>query len=471
MNGGGSWVRGGACVAWGLAAIGSIMAVTSTSARAASTEVDLLQRTRATVWVSSWAGNAAYAPEKLVDGKLETAWNGRSRKLVGTKVGFFVPRAATVTRIELTVGFTATHPKYGDLFVKNQRITRVELTREGKSLGSFALDPDKRTLQPIVLPAGTRGGWFTLRVAALKAGTKTWKEVCISELRAFGQAPLALVHRVERPPVLLGRPLRRGPQDERCSASVPTRVTSVAKVSKRALWAALLPRFDVKRGALRPIDGRIAACNGLRQSVDWKEVGRAGQIKEARYSLHDGRQLVLLEVGAREMVYPVAGAGIAHGFIATAHLDRKAHRVVIDAVGIWLHHDPQDTAGSMVGRIGKHVAYAASVHMSGTGAGGASGGYEIHVEDGARIQNLTSLQTYSDNTDENGNERVGKGCKWADWSCTGSVSFFKGALRHDERCSRRRQGGKACRKRREKKQTTTLYDYRAGKLVERPAKR
>lgn len=147
--------------------------------------VDLLHTVDCTVAVSSKVENPHDFPEHLVDGKQETAWNGKTGDLAGW-IAVRVPRSARVTRIELTSGFDRTGPK-GDLFTQNHRITKVRLSREGTVVKEVDLDPNVRTPQAIDLDEA--GGDFKLDVLATVPGTeKKWRELTVSELRVWGRA-------------------------------------------------------------------------------------------------------------------------------------------------------------------------------------------------------------------------------------------------------------------------------------------
>lgn len=145
--------------------------------------VDLLHTIECTVAVSSKVDNPKDFPEHLVDGKADTAWNGKTGDLHGF-IAFRTPNVARVRRVELTVGFDKAGPK-GDLFTKNHRITRVRLSRMGALVKEVDLDPEVRGLQGIDLDEA--GGDFKLEVLATKPGTeKKWQELVVSELRVLG---------------------------------------------------------------------------------------------------------------------------------------------------------------------------------------------------------------------------------------------------------------------------------------------
>lgn len=151
---------------------------------AAAGPVDLLYETPSTVAVSSRVDNPKDLPEHLVDHRPETAWNGRSGDLVGGFIAFSVPEDAHVTEILMSAGFDKKTEKE-DLFEANVRVTKVRLTRAGKTLRDVDLDPTIRTPQRIEVD--TAGGKFKIEVLAVKPGTKaSWKELAISELVVRG---------------------------------------------------------------------------------------------------------------------------------------------------------------------------------------------------------------------------------------------------------------------------------------------
>ncbi len=129
----------------------------STENAAADPIVDLLHTVDCTVAVSSKVDNPRDSPEHLVDGKNETAWNGRTGDLRGS-ISFRVPKGARVLRVEITAGFDKVNAE-GDLFTMNHRITKVRLEREGKLVKEASLDPTRRDLQPIDVDEA--GGDFT----------------------------------------------------------------------------------------------------------------------------------------------------------------------------------------------------------------------------------------------------------------------------------------------------------------------
>lgn len=178
-----------------------VLALSSTAR--AEDEVNLLGAVPSVVAVSSTVDNAAIVPEHLVDGKLDTAWNSRTGELAGAWIAFRVPATAHVSTIKLTAGFTKQDKRLGDLFVENHRVKRVEVTHDGKSLGTFPLDIANRGLQDIKIDAA--GGDYTIRIAEMQPGTKKdWREAAISELEVWGTLPPGTQAKSSKPLVRVG---------------------------------------------------------------------------------------------------------------------------------------------------------------------------------------------------------------------------------------------------------------------------
>lgn len=162
----------------------------SAHAPAAAGLDDLLHFTDARIGVSSKVDNPRDFAEHVADGRLDTAWNGKTGDLVGGWIGFRVPKETRVRVIELVVGYAAKSKKGEDLFTMNHRIAKVRVTRDGAKVLEHAFDPDVRDYQRIVLDAP--GGDFKLEVLETKAGTKKeWRELVVSELRVLGVAGAA----------------------------------------------------------------------------------------------------------------------------------------------------------------------------------------------------------------------------------------------------------------------------------------
>ncbi len=149
--------------------------------------VDLLHAVGTELAVSTAYRDDAEQPARMVDGELPTAWNSRSGDLVGAWFEVRIPEGATVSGLEMTAGFVKEGSRT-DLFTGNHRVTRVRVSRDGTSLGEFALDPALRTLQPIA--ASGPAGVYRVEVLETLAGSRDdWREICISEVRVMGHAP------------------------------------------------------------------------------------------------------------------------------------------------------------------------------------------------------------------------------------------------------------------------------------------
>lgn len=163
--------------------------------------VDLLHTVDSTVAVSSKVDNPHDYPEHLVDGKPETAWNGKTGDLTGW-IAFRVPKTARVLRVEITPGFDKVGSK-GDLFTMNYRIKKVRITRQGQLIKEAALDVEKRSLQAIDIDA--EGGDFKIDIVETVPGTqKNWRELTVSELRVWGRAGGAPENRAHIPKMAIG---------------------------------------------------------------------------------------------------------------------------------------------------------------------------------------------------------------------------------------------------------------------------
>jgi hypothetical protein len=168
----------------------STAAIPSAAPAAASTAVklgaapNLLDLVPARVAVSSTVVNPHDFPEFIVDGKMDTAWNGKTGDLVGGFIAFRVPRDAHVKGIEMTAGYDRVKGSV-DLFTANHRIAKVQISRDGAVLGERALDPNVRGLQTVAVDGP--GGDYEIKVLATLPGTKKeWKELTVSEFRVVG---------------------------------------------------------------------------------------------------------------------------------------------------------------------------------------------------------------------------------------------------------------------------------------------
>ncbi len=148
---------------------------------------NLLQAVPAKVAVSSTVENPRDFPEHLMDGRMDTAWNGKTGDLHAT-IAFRVPADAHVDRVDITAGYDS-HQKGGeklDLFTANHRIKTIAVHRNGKKVKEVALDPQRRGFQPV--PIDLDGGDFVLEVVGTEPGSKKdWKEIVVSEMRVVGR--------------------------------------------------------------------------------------------------------------------------------------------------------------------------------------------------------------------------------------------------------------------------------------------
>jgi len=158
---------------------------------------NLLYTTDARVAVSSKVDNPKDFPEHLIDGKPETAWNGRTGDLNGW-IGFRIPKEARVAFVAITAGFDKK-----DLFTQNHRIKKVKVTRDGKLLREATLDVGQRAPQKI--PIDTDGGELRIEVVETEPGTKKeWKELTVSEFSVWGDPKAAHLPATRIPRVTVG---------------------------------------------------------------------------------------------------------------------------------------------------------------------------------------------------------------------------------------------------------------------------
>jgi hypothetical protein len=181
--------------------------------------VDLLHTVDSTVAVSSKVDNPHDYPEHLVDGRPDTAWNGKTGDLTGW-IAFRVPKSVKVVRIEMTPGFDKVGPK-GDLFTMNHRIKKVRISRQGQLVKEATLNVEKRSLQAIDIDAP--GGDFKIDILETLPGSqKSWRELTVSELRVWGRPGGAPENRAHIPKMAIGS-LDGQPRPVRASKTDPPR--------------------------------------------------------------------------------------------------------------------------------------------------------------------------------------------------------------------------------------------------------
>ena len=183
-----------------------LLATAATSAEASAPApavlVDLLLETNATITVSSRVDNPTDFPEHLVDGRPDTAWNGKTGDLHGW-VEVVLPAEVQVTSIALTAGFDRKRGS-DDLFTMNHRISKVRILRDGALVREVSLDTARRDLQHIPVTAPASGGTWRLEVAETLPGTKKeWKELVVSDLKMYGIAGVVRLPEPRLPKVLV----------------------------------------------------------------------------------------------------------------------------------------------------------------------------------------------------------------------------------------------------------------------------
>jgi hypothetical protein len=231
-------------------------------AQAPSALSDLLHTTRASVAVSSNVDNPRDYPDHLVDGKSETAWNGRTGDLVGGFIKLQIPEEAQVDHLEMSAGFDKVG-KDGDLFTMNHRIKRVRVSRDGVRIGEHTFDTDVRAPQSISIHAP--GGTYEIKVLETVPGTKKeWRELCVSELSAMGTPGAAALANPETPVVTVGL-LPHELENVTASSKIAAarllgRTFPSAAEFCRAWDRAMGPGLDARRAAGELIVPRDHAC-------------------------------------------------------------------------------------------------------------------------------------------------------------------------------------------------------------------
>lgn len=271
------------------AALSSSAEATKKSAPPADPDpiVDLLHTVESTVAVSSKVDNPHDYPEHLVDGKPETAWNGKTGDLKGW-IAFRVPKSAKVLRVEITAGFDKKATK-GDLFTMNYRIKKVRISREGEVIKEATLDIDTRGLQRIDIDAP--GGDFKVDVLETVPGTqKNWRELTVSELRVWGRAGGAPENRAHIPKMAIGS-LDGAPPPKVVENSDPPRGPFATPTELcQAYDKVMTPLIDAKfTDAAYPGKLPPPHCSVRRQPTNFSSAGfKAGPFKDATFATIDG---------------------------------------------------------------------------------------------------------------------------------------------------------------------------------------
>lgn len=230
--------------------------------------VELLHSYRGFVEVSSHVINKTIKPEHLVDGDRQTAWNSRTGELAGAWLDVWVPDG-TIAELRLTVGHTGTGPKGEDYFAMNPRIKAVTLLDGDTPIAKVMLDPEKRDLQTIALPAPRAR--VRVRVEEVVMGSKkAWREVCISELEAWGTPPPNAKPEKRVPVVSVFVP----PQPTLAELATDKAVDTTALCDK--LMKPLQAEWDAKEHGLEdaPPSCGVEDETKIADGGPWKSVGR-----------------------------------------------------------------------------------------------------------------------------------------------------------------------------------------------------
>ncbi len=128
------------------------------------------------------ANNLNYYPRNVIDNKLNTWWSPKSND-ENSWIKLDFGSMKTVNSIEILNGsHYLNFPNYGNLYFKNNRITKIQVEfSDGSSVNSTLEEIDE--IQKIVLtPKQTK--YLLISVIDCKQGD-TWKDVCISHLKVF----------------------------------------------------------------------------------------------------------------------------------------------------------------------------------------------------------------------------------------------------------------------------------------------
>ena len=234
---------------------------------------NLLRATEATVIASSGGGRDPEGQvRKLVDGDLETAWNGATGDLEGF-IGFRIPAEARVTSIGLTAGYT--RQSRPELFTGNYRLRKVRVTRDGELVRELTLDPESRELQRFDVE-GPGGEWRIQAVETLPGDHYGWSELCVSEL------------------VVQGIPTSLGRDEAPATALVPG---DLSRLARRAL-----DRFQtlVAADPSMDIDMPSVALSEPAGAPRFGTVGEMGEARE-RVTVRGGKCYALVARYAQEL--------------------------------------------------------------------------------------------------------------------------------------------------------------------------
>jgi hypothetical protein len=161
----------------------ALLLATATTASAQTTFVEETQFGKITVTTSSTlapqAGNS-YAPGKLMDGDVRTAWvEGAAGDGIGEWVKVSYDSPMKISSIYFANGYGKTAKSYSE----NSRIRDAEISTEA---GSFSRTlPDAKEEMKIQLPPGMAGKktrWVKITIKSVYPGTK-YKDTAFAEFR------------------------------------------------------------------------------------------------------------------------------------------------------------------------------------------------------------------------------------------------------------------------------------------------
>jgi serine/threonine protein kinase len=129
-------------------------------------------------------GRRQHAPERAFDGDPMTAWNENDRGPGdGSWLSATFASTVPIARLTISTGYTAFHPRDGDLFIQNSRLRRVRVRFDDGTTVDRSVPDGQRELVIDGLSVRSR----TVRIEALSVwpGTR-WADLCISEVVVEG---------------------------------------------------------------------------------------------------------------------------------------------------------------------------------------------------------------------------------------------------------------------------------------------
>lgn len=239
------------------------------SGAAAAEPIELLHAVEAQVVVSSTSSPGMSGPSRMVDRRMDTAWNSATGDLVGAWFAVALPEQVEVSQIKLVPGYVRSY--HGrDLFEKNHRIKRIRVTRDGHDLGEHQLDITRPELQTV--PVGGPGGLYKVEVTEVVPGSnRRWREVCVTELEVWGRpGGAAVAPPAEQPSAVDAgpRPVDAGPPPALLPESLLARSGTLRGDTKGP------PRLSIKGLTKRQERSWTSVLNGYGLPEDAAEAER-----------------------------------------------------------------------------------------------------------------------------------------------------------------------------------------------------